>query len=422
MTFWIVNPFDNLPPEGLRPQRYWLMARAFAQAGHTVVYWSADFSHAYKRARDVAALEGRYEGFELRLVHEPPYPKNICLRRLWSHWRFARNWLAAARAEVKGPRGFRGFKGLMGFGGFKGLMGQRPDVLIVSSPPLALGAAARAFCRSTGAKLVIDIQDAWPETFQRVVPRFLLLPLAMLARRNYRAADAITAVSRRYLVLARTYGADCPRHLCYHGIARSREPSTPNPPTHQLTNPPTHQLTNLPTRQPTNSPTYRLAYIGNMSLSYDLATVVAVVRERTDLSLDLAGAGPDEAALKAQAADCDRIRFHGYLDEIALRELLLQSDAGIIPMFPESQVGIPGKLADYAAAGLPVVSSLLGETLDLLVRHCAGVPYVAGDRDSFSVAVDKVRHLEKKGLHALAVEFDAEKLYNSYLNFVLEKV
>ena len=385
MTFWIVNPFDNLPPEGLRPQRYWLMARAFAQAGHTVVYWSADFSHAYKRARDVAALAGRYEGFELRLVHEPPYPKNICLRRLWSHWRFARNWLAAARVEVKV------------------LKEQGPDVLIVSSPPLALGAAARAFCRSTGAKFVIDIQDAWPETFQRVVPRFLLLPLTRLARRNYRAADAITAVSRRYLDLARAYGESCPMHLCYHGIARSPNSPTPNSPT-------------------PNSPTTRLAYIGNMSLSYDLATVVAVVRDRTDLSLDLAGAGPDEAALKAQAADCDRIRFRGYLDETALRELLLQSDAGIIPMFPASQVGIPGKLADYAAAGLPVVSSLLGETLDLLVCHCAGVPYVAGDRDSFSVAVDKVRHLEKKGLHALAVEFDAEKLYNSYLNFVLEKI
>ena len=228
MTFWIVNPFDNLPPEGLRPQRYWLMARAFAQAGHKVVYWSADFSHAYKRPRDVAALAGRYEGFELRLVHEPSYPKNICLRRLWSHWRFARNWLAAVRAEVKG------------------LKEQGPDVLIVSSPPLALGAAARAFCRCTGAKLVIDIQDAWPETFQRVVPRFLLLPLTRLARRNYRAADAITAVSRRYLDLAHAYGATCPQHLCYHGIAHPL-----NTPTANNQQPTTnHQLptTNLPTR------------------------------------------------------------------------------------------------------------------------------------------------------------------------------
>ena len=401
MNVWIVNPFDNLPPEGLRAQRYWLMARAFARAGHEVVYWSADFSHAYKRAREVSALEGRHEGFTLRLVHEPPYPKNVCPKRLWSHWRFARNWLARARAEAKG---FRGLNGVRSDKDVKGLKGNGPDVLIVSSPPLSLGAAARAFCRRTGTKLVIDIQDAWPETFQRVVPRCLLAPLARVARRNYKSANAITAVSQRYLDLALAYGASCPMYLCYHGIARS--PQLPNSPTPQLPSPPAS----------------RLVYIGNMSLSYDLATVVEAVRELPDVTLDLAGAGPDEAALRAQAADCARIRFHGYLDEAALRDLLAHADVGVIPMFPASQVGLPGKLADYAAAGLPVISSLPGETAELLARYRAGVAYAAGDKASFKTAMVQVRSLEKKGAYALAVEFDAEKLYNSYLNFVLEKI
>ena len=195
MTFWIVNPFDNLPPEGLRPQRYWLMARAFAQAGHKVVYWSADFSHAYKRARDVAALAGRYEGFELRLVHEPSYPKNICLRRLWSHWRFAKNWAAMAAAEGA------------------------PDLIVVSSPPLFIGREVRRFCVRTGAKYIVDIMDAWPETFERVAPRWALGWMRSLARGNYRSAAGVTAVAQRYLDLAKSYGATCPMHLCYHGIA-----------------------------------------------------------------------------------------------------------------------------------------------------------------------------------------------------------
>jgi glycosyltransferase involved in cell wall biosynthesis len=159
-----------------------------------------------------------------------------------------------------------------------------------------------------------------------------------------------------------------------------------------------------------------------MSLSYDLATVVEAVRELPDVTLDLAGAGPDEAALRAQAADCARIRFHGYLDEAALRDLLAHADVGVIPMFPASQVGLPGKLADYAAAGLPVISSLPGETAELLARYRAGVAYAAGDKASFKTSMVQVRSLEKKGAYALAVEFDAEKLYNSYLNFVLEKI
>ena len=42
MTVWIQNPFDNLPCEGYRKQRYWLMAEAFARAGHSVVLGQVD--------------------------------------------------------------------------------------------------------------------------------------------------------------------------------------------------------------------------------------------------------------------------------------------------------------------------------------------------------------------------------------------
>ena len=51
MTVWIQNPFDNLPCEGYRKQRYWLMAEAFARAGHSVVLWTSDFSHGAKAPR-----------------------------------------------------------------------------------------------------------------------------------------------------------------------------------------------------------------------------------------------------------------------------------------------------------------------------------------------------------------------------------
>ena len=54
MRVWIENPFDNLPSEGFRPQRFWLMARAFAAAGHDVTLWTSDFNHTTKKARIVA--------------------------------------------------------------------------------------------------------------------------------------------------------------------------------------------------------------------------------------------------------------------------------------------------------------------------------------------------------------------------------
>ena len=194
MKVWIVNPFDNLPVEGYRPQRYWLMAEAFVRAGHDVTYWTQDWSHAKKERRATATPEG--SPINCIFVPVPGYGRNICLKRIWSHWRFARNWAAMAAAK------------------------EMPDMIVASSPPLFIGREVRRLCARTGVKYIIDIMDAWPETFERVAPRWTLGWMRRIVRGNYLNATGITAVAQRYLDLAKSYGAACPMHLCYHGIVR----------------------------------------------------------------------------------------------------------------------------------------------------------------------------------------------------------
>ena len=209
MNVWIVNPFDNLPVEGYRPQRYWLMSEAFARAGHRVTYWTQNWSHARKAERrltDGRTLEELSASlpFFLKFVRVPGYRRNICLKRIWSHWRFAKNWAALASAATEAP-----------------------DLIVVSSPPLFIGREVRRFCARTGIKYIVDIMDAWPETFERVAPRWTLGWMRRLARDNYREAAGITAVAQRYLDLAKSYGAVGPQHLCYHGIVTSGKEGDP---------------------------------------------------------------------------------------------------------------------------------------------------------------------------------------------------
>lgn len=204
MNVWIVNPFDNLPVEGYRPQRYWLMSEAFARAGHAVTFWTQDWSHAKKKRR--AVLNAQPSTFNLVFVPVPEYGRNICLKRIWSHWRFARNWAAMAAGGAKSSAAVDARQLVP------------PDLIIVSSPPLFIGREVRRYCARTGAKYIVDMMDAWPETFERVVPRWTLGWMRRLARDNYRHAAGITAVAKRYLDLAKSYGATCPMHLCYHGI------------------------------------------------------------------------------------------------------------------------------------------------------------------------------------------------------------
>jgi len=377
MIVWIVNPYDNLPLEGYRPQRYWLMARAFAQSGHDVTFWTSDFSHAHKRPRELTG-EIKGDGFELRMIPTPPYPKNICLKRILSHRAFAKRWFAMAKQECP------------------------PDILVVSMPPISLGAVSARFCLGKKTMFIVDIQDAWPETFARVLPDFTLFPLKRLAGRIYRSANAISGVAHLYLKLAASYGSNAPMHFTPHGIQRIEEGRTT-------------------AMQGSKDKRLHLAYAGNMGKSYDISTVIDAVRADDSLCLDLAGTGPNEAKLRNRAADCPRIKFHGYISASALRDILASSDAGIIPMFDDSCVGLPGKLADYAAAELPMLNSLSGETAQLIDEYHAGFNYASGSVESLNDAVGKLRSANhivlSAGAKELAKLFDADIIYPAYVRW-----
>ena len=429
MRVWIVNPFDNLPLEGNRPQRYWLMARAFARAGHDVVLWTSDFSHA-RKAKRVFVVDGIAEkisesrfqipdskfqspgfgghvgdGFRLELVPTPSYPRKICLRRILSHRAFAARWRAAAEREAA------------------------PDLIVGSLPPLALGSASLDYVRGhAGVRFVADVQDAWPETFEQVAPRWLLAPLRRVAGRIYRGADAVSGVAGRYVELARSYGATAPTAVFPLGIElRTGDRCAPEEEKLRTGegDPPIEQSNNRTIRQSDDRAVLRLVYAGNMGRSYDLATLVGFVKGDGGVSLDLAGTGPEEARLRALAGDCPRIRFHGYLGEEELRRLLASGDAGVIPMFDASCVGVPGKLADYAAAGLPVLNSLHGETERLLADAGAGFTYATGDGASLRDAVARLRAADaaalRAGAAALAAHFDADRVYGGYVEWVVTR-
>ncbi|MBR0055797.1 MAG: glycosyltransferase, partial [Kiritimatiellae bacterium] len=210
--------------------------------------------------------------------------------------------------------------------------------------------------------------------------------------------DAVTAVAARYLDLARSYGTTAPARLCHHGIdldewrkAKDGEPPSRHAP-------------------------FTLVYLGAMGASYDLETAIDAVAQCPDATLDIAGSGPKEAVLRARAAGCPRIRFHGFLGDAGLRALLARCDVGLVPMLPESCVGVPYKLADYAAAGLRVAECLGGETQALVGRFHAGAHYAPRDPASLQAALAGLAAATDPAWNpaAFAHEFDASRIMAGY--------
>ena len=395
MIFWINSPFDPLPLDGGRPMRYELLARALVKQGHDVVWWSSDFHHLRKHKRQ---LEPVYDcdGYEVRLVPTFPYSSNVSLRRLWSHRRYAEDWRQLASDALSA-------------GELK-----PPGIIILSMPPLGLFDQAAKFRSEYGCKVIVDIQDAWPENFVNLVPAYIrplvglsLFALKKAAERAYRGADVITAVAGKYLSLAESYGAACPSKVFPLGA----------------------MLPDISGCAERSEEKLRLVYVGNLGPSYDLKTmldaVVDLVREGVELTLDIAGDGPRKREVEeAVKVSGGTIRFHGYLAEEELSQLLKACDVGIIPMKDEMMVAVPNKLVDYAAHGLTVVNGLSSETNDLLEEFECGFLYETGSVESFKVALK--RYCENSSLlkkhkvnarHMAEEKFDALKSSSEMANY-----
>lgn len=378
--------------------RFWLMAEAFCRAGHNVVYWTSEFSHANKKKR---VLNTECEvPFKLEILETVPYFKNVSLRRFYSHRKLAKTFLKSAHSAINSGRY------------------SSPNLIIASSPPLELVDAAHSIASKVDAKVIVDIMDAWPETFERIVPRFLLWPLRRLAKRNYLRADAITTVADNYTELARSYGFSKDIHRFYHGIINGD-----SPPTNQKPLP--SSLFPFPSSHPSKGTVpLRIVYAGNMGRSYDLKTAIEAVEILGNLvTLDIAGKGDQEASLKAMVNEkgIKGVKFHGYLSNQALSQLLSECDVGLVPMDPKSCVGIPYKFADYAKNSLAMVSSLGGESAELLSKYGAGESYEYGNSASLVSSIKAImpRIIAMRLASSKLVEenFDAIKIYDRYVEY-----
>ncbi|MFO7936197.1 MAG: glycosyltransferase [Kiritimatiellia bacterium] len=401
MIFWINSPFDPLPLEGGRALRYELLARALTVLGHKVVWWSSDFHHLRKMKRSMDPVYA-VDGYQVRLVPTLPYRFNVGLKRILSHCRYASDWRMLADDALK-----------------SGEL-EPPDAIVVSMPPLGLFDVAAHFRTVYGCRIIVDVQDAWPENFYALiprVPRFLLKRLfscfERTAQRAYIGADAISAVSRKYLQLAESYGSDVPSQVFPLGGTL-----------------PELEIK----RRNGRERTLRLIYVGNLGASYDLRTMLEgvgnLIKAEVDVVLEIAGDGPERKFVASFVERFgDRMRYHGYLDERQLDAVMRDCDVGIIPMRSEMLVAVPNKLIDYSGYGLAVINGLASETAELLERYGCGVNYETGSLQSFEGAVrcyEQDREMlarHRESARRLAEErFDANKISAAMARWIVERV
>ncbi|MFU9992053.1 glycosyltransferase [Neisseria meningitidis] len=352
MNITIVAPYCSLPSEPYF-NRFWYLAERLSQS-HDVLLITSRFRHydkSFRRPEDAeAASQGR---LKVMLLEESGYGKNVSLERVASHYRFVKNfeqWLKNCRPGEQ-------------------------DIVYSAYPLMATNLLLGKHKARLGYKLIVDVQDVWPESFSSVVP-FLkkvphkLLPFASRANRAYRCADALVAVSQTYLDRAKEANPNVPGEAVYIGTDFAA-----------IAPPPRFR-----------SKTVRLFYLGTLSYSYDVETVCKGVRKLLDdgenVELHIMGGGPDLEKLKQY--ENRAIKFYGYLPYSEMMSIAKACDIAVNAIHSHAMQSVTNKLSDYMALQKPILNSQNNaEVLDLmnLLPH---ENYRSGDVDGFVQAAKDI--------------------------------
>lgn len=365
LRIWLFNPYGPVPGEGWRDYSYVTIGSVLAAAGHEVTWWTSNFSHHSKSFRSKGWEERRLpSGLTLRLVPTNGYRSNV------GAGRFLRDAMFGVRAY------------------WRGLKLPRPDVIITSEPATMFGYAGSRLATKTGAALIYDQMDLWPEFLIQMLPtrarrlgEILFWPVFNLRRQMFRRLDGAMALARPYLcsVTKELQGRSIPELVVYNGIdvaAFRRVMQEPLPATLQ----PHMERHGL-----------RAIFAGSLGNSYDIEAMIGAAEllsaSKSDTTIFIAGDGPQRERVETASTHCPNLVYLGKLSPDVLPRVYAHCHVGLACYSAGSNVEMCDKFYDYTAAGLAIVNSLKGEVCDWITEAELGLQYDAGSAVSLANAL-----------------------------------
>lgn len=303
---------------------------------------TSSFSHQTKSQRKIRDNDIANLPYELVMVYEPGYERNVSVKRIWSHKQLGtglRNYLEARK---------------------------RPDIVYCAVPSLSVADVAAKYAENHRVPFIIDVQDLWPEAFRMVfsipiLTDMLYFPMKKQADYIYSSADKIVAVSQTYANRALQVNKKCRQaNVVYLGTDLGEFDR--------------FAAQSKPITKPDDE--IWLAYVGTLGHSYDIKCVIdalTIVNEQFNMRFVVIGDGPLKGEFEHYAEEKGiSATFTGRLDYGMMVSILVMCDMAVNPIMPGA-ASIINKHADYAAAGLPVLNTQeCLEYRELLTEYGAG--------------------------------------------------
>lgn len=394
----VIAHYTQVPIENGKG-RFHYLATKIAKQTDTIEVVTTSFSHMNKEQRVVTQEQLEDSPYDFTMLYEPNYAKNISLKRFYSHYILGRN-LGTYLNERKVP-----------------------DVIYCAVPSLEAGFVAAKYAQKNNVRFIIDVQDLWPEAFRMIfnvplISDLVFYPFKKQADYIYQAADEIVAVSQTYLDRALRDNHTKSKHSIYLGVDLGLFDELAAE--HLFKDKPKDEIW--------------VVYIGTLGHSYDLKSVIDALKilkdeGMTNIKFVVMGSGPLEVKFEDYAKEKEiHAVFTGQLDYEKMIGVLAASDIAVNPIKKDSAGSIINKVADYAAAGLPVINTQESiEYRKLLTSYNAGVNVVNGDTEDLSKKIKQLvedKDLRKKmgeNNRLLAEKkFDRKNTYNEIVELIMD--
>ena len=386
---WIVAPFTEIYNFDARDRFQYIANELSKNKDYEVHLFTSDFIHLKKEFIN-NSVEDKYS-YNVHLIHENGYKKNISLSRAISHISFAFNLMK----KVKNM--------------------EKPDLIFCAYPMMTSAYLIGKFAKKNTIPFIIDVQDTWPESISAGINidnffvKTLMFPFTVYANKIYKLADLVFGVSQTYVNRANVKGTRSKEFIPVYIGAES------------------NKFCNISKLKEKKENEIWCIYIGTLSYSYDLMTLILTFSElekiNPNIKLYILGDGPDYSVLKTKAEELGLLNKTVYLKGLLPYEEMVKylktSDIALNAIKGKALGTITNKFGDFVSAGLPILNCCqMEEVKNIILEKELGINYIPENSSSLKDAIlfllenkDKMIDFSKNSKKFADEKFDRKESY-----------
>ena len=389
---WIVAPFTDIYTLDIRDRFLYIANELSKNKNYEIHLFTSNFIHLKKEFINIS-IEDKYS-FNVHLIHEKGYKKNISFSRALSHISFAFNLMKKVKKMDK------------------------PDLIFCAYPMMTSAYLIGKYAKKNRIPFIIDVQDTWPESISsgintdNILVKILMLPFTIYANKIYKLADLVFGVSQTYANRAKVKGTLAKEFISVYIGAEG------------------NKFDNIIKLKEKNEGEVWCIYIGTLSYSYDLLTFHDLKEINPNIKLYILGDGPDFNILKNKAKELELLNktvyLKGFLPYEEVVSYLKSSDIALNAIKGKALQTITNKFGDFVSAGLPILNCCQMEEVKKIIEEKGlGINYIPENSPSLKEAIlfllenrDKTLEFSKNSKKFANKKFDRRESYN----IIFEKI